>query len=179
MALKATVYKAQIAVANLNLHHYSDYSLTLAKHPSETDLRFLIRVLTFGLLSQEDLQFTKGLSTDAEPDMWKINHDGSIEHWVELGLPDERRIRQICGKAHNVSIFTYHGKQAEQWFETIARKLDRFDHLSIIHFNFEDPQILEKFVNKGMKLSLTIEDNEIWLATESDRTCIHFKTVKT
>lgn len=179
MALKSTVYKAQVAIANLNIHHYSDYSLTLAKHPSETELRLMIRLLAFSLLAQEELQFTKGLSDDAEPDMWKINHDGSIEHWVELGLPDERRIRQICGRAHHVSIYTYHGKQAEQWYETIARKLDRFDHLNIIHFIYEDAQVLENFINKGMKLNFTIEDNDIWLATESDRTCINFKTAKT
>lgn len=178
MALKATVYKAQISLSNLNIHHYQDYSLTLAKHPSETDLRLIIRLLTFALLAQENLQFTKGLSTDDEPDMWKINYDGSIDHWIELGLPDERRIRQICGKAKSVSIFTYHGNQALQWFEDIEKKIFRFDHLNILHFIIDDPKELELFVSKSMKLDFSIEDNEIWLSTESNRICIKFKAVK-
>lgn len=179
MALKATVYRAQVSLSNLNIHHYSDYSLTLAKHPSETELRLMVRLLTFALLAHEDLQFTKGLSTDDEPDMWKINYDGSIDHWIELGLPDERRIRQICGKAKLVSIYTYHGNQGAQWFESIEKKLDRFNHLNITHFLIDNSNHLEAFVSKGMNLNFTIEDNEIWISTEADRICIKFKTVKT
>lgn len=178
MALKATVYKAHLSLSNLNIHHYQDYSLTLAKHPSETDLRFMIRLLAFSMLAHEELQFTKGLSDVDEPDMWKINYDGSIEHWIELGLPDERRIRQICGKSKRVSVFTYHGNQATQWFEAIENKLDRFDHLNIIHFLIDRPDEIEAFTSKGMNLSLTIEDDEIWLSTETDRICITFKIVK-
>lgn len=178
MALKATVYKAHISLSNLNIHHYQDYALTLAKHPSETDLRLMIRLLAFCLLAHENLQFTKGLSNDEEPDIWKINYDGSIDHWIELGLPDERRIRQICGKAKSVSIYTYHGNQAILWFESIQNKLARFDHLNIVHFLIDDPNELETFVSKGMKLDLSIEDNDIWLSTEADRICIKFITVK-
>ena len=178
MALKATVYRAQVSLSNLNIHHYSDYSLTLAKHPSETELRLMVRLLAFSLLAHEDLQFTKGLSTDDEPDMWKINYDGSIDHWIELGLPDERRIRQICGKSKLVSIYTYHGNQGTQLFEGIEKKLDRFEHLNIIHFLIDDSAHLESFVSKGMNLNFTIEDNEIWLSTEADRICVKYKTVK-
>ncbi|MGZ3856384.1 MAG: YaeQ family protein, partial [Bacteriovorax sp.] len=93
MALKATIYKAKLSVANLNIHHYQDYNLTIAKHPSETNLRMMYRIVAFALLCQENLEFTKGLSTDSEPDLWKINYDGSVDHWIELGHPDERRIR--------------------------------------------------------------------------------------
>lgn len=178
MALKATVYKAHISLSNLNIHHYQDYSLTLAKHPSETDLRLMIRLLAFSLLAQENLQFTKGLSADDEPDIWKINYDGSIDHWIELGLPDERRIRQICGKSKCVSVYTYHGNQATQWFESIENKLDRFDHLKIVHFLIDDSGQLESFVSKGMNLNFTIEDDEIWLSTEADRICVKFHSVK-
>ena len=178
MALKSTVYKANISLSNLNIHHYSDYSLTLAKHPSETDLRLIIRLMVFSLLAQEGLQFTKGLGSDNEPDLWKINHDGSIDHWIELGLPDERHIRQICGKAKRVSIYTYHQNQNVQWFESLEKKLTRFDHLNIIHFLFEDELLLENFAQKGMNLTITIEDNELWLSNDNDRLKIEFKLVK-
>lgn len=178
MALKSTIYKARLTVSNFNIHHYSDYSLTIAKHPSENDLRMMIRLLAFSLVSHEDVQFTKGLSTDSEPDLWKINHDGSIEHWIELGLPDERHIRQICSKANKVTIFTYHGNQANSWFEGIESKANRFDHLSIIHFQMKDEHLLENFAQKGMNLNISIEDNEIWISNETERICIEFQIVK-
>ena len=91
MALKSTIHKVRLTLSNLNIHHYQDYSLTIAKHPSENDLRMMIRILAFAMSAQEELQFTKGLSSDSEPDIWKINHDGSIEHWIELGLPDAQK----------------------------------------------------------------------------------------
>ena len=178
MALKSTIYKVRLTVSNLNIHHYSDYSLTIAKHPSENDLRMMIRLLAFSLFSHEEVQFTKGLSADTEPDLWKLNYDGSVEHWIELGLPDERHIRQICSKAHKVSIFTYHGNQALQWFDSIESKLHRFDHLNIVHFTVEDGQSLEALAEKGMNLNISIEDNEIWISNETERMCVEYKTVK-
>lgn len=181
MALKSTIHKVRLSLANLNIHHYSDYSLTIAKHPSENDLRMMIRLLAFSLSAQEELQFTKGLSADSEPDLWKINHDGSIEHWIELGLPDERHIRQICSKANNITIYTYHGNQALQWFDSIASKVQRFDHLKIVHFSATNGQSLEDLAalaEKGMNLSISIEDNEIWISNETARICIEFKIVK-
>jgi uncharacterized protein YaeQ len=178
MALKSTIHKVRLTLSNLNIHHYCDYSLTIAKHPSENNLRMMIRLLAFSLSAQEELQFTKGLSTDSEPDLWKINHDGSIEHWIELGLPDERHIRQICSKSNRVSIYTYHGNQAIQWFESIENKIQRFNHLSIIHFSVEEGQSLEALVEKGMNINISIEDNEIWISNEKNRMCVEFKSVK-
>lgn len=178
MALNSTIYKVRLTLSNLNLHHYNDYSLTIAKHPSENDLRMIIRLLAFSLSAQEEVQFTKGLSTDSEPDLWKINHDGSIEHWIELGLPDERHIRQICSKANLVSIYTYHGNHALQWFESIEKKVQRFSHLNIIHFSVEEGQSLQALAEKGMNLNVSIEDNEIWISNETERMCVEFIIAK-
>jgi uncharacterized protein YaeQ len=178
MALKSTIHKVRLTLSNLNIHHYSDYSLTIAKHPSENNLRMMIRLLAFSLSAQEEIQFTKGLSVDSEPDLWKINHDGSIDHWIELGLPSEKHIRQICSKANKVSIYTYHGNQALQWFESIENKIHRFDHLKIFHFAFEDGQLLGSLAEKGMNLNISIEDNEIWISNEAERMCIELKVAK-
>ena len=178
MALKSSVHKVRLNVSNFNLNHYQDYSLTLAKHPSENDLRMMIRLLAFALNCHLDVVFTKGLSSDQEPDLWKINHDGSIEQWIELGLPDERRIRQACSKAHHVSFYTYHGQQAISWFDSIESKIQSFDHLSITRFITPEPQSLEAFADKGMDLSISIEDNDIWISNENDRILIEFKLAK-
>lgn len=178
MALKSTIYKAKLSVSNLNIHHYQDYSLTVAKHPSETSLRMIYRLLAFALLSQEELEFTKGLSSDSEPDLWKINYDGSIDHWIELGHPDERRIRQMCAKAKKVSIFTYQDNTSLAWFKTVEGQLHRFSHLNVTHLFVKDGQQIEDLVERGMNFGVNIEDNEIWLTNDVDRIHLEFQAVK-
>lgn len=177
MALKATIYKVKLTVANLNIHHYDDYSLTIAKHPSETNLRMLYRLIAFSLLCQEELEFTKGISTESEPDLWKIHYDASIEHWIELGHPDERRIRQICAKAQKVSIYTYQDNTSLAWFKSIEAQANRFSHLSVTHLFIKDGQSIEELVKRGMNFNVTIEDDEIWISDESARINLEFKNV--
>jgi uncharacterized protein YaeQ len=181
MALKSTIYKVKLSVANLNSHHYQDYNLTIAKHPSETNLRMMYRIIAFSLLCEEGLEFTKGLSNDSEPDLWKINYDGSIDHWIELGHPDERRLRQICSKAKCVSVFTYQDNTSVNWFNAIERDAQRFKHLSVTHlavYEGQDAKAIEDLVERGMNFSVSIEDEEIWLSSETDRLQIEFKNVK-
>jgi uncharacterized protein YaeQ len=138
----------------------------------------IIRILAFALYAHEEIQFTKGLSTDSEPDIWKMNYDGSIAHWIELGIPEEKRLRQSCSKAQRVSLFTYHGKQAEQWFQNMEEHILRFDHLNVIHFIFEDPESLSSFADKSMDFEISIEDDEIWLSNQNDRMLIKFEMPK-
>ena len=170
MALKATIFKVKLSLSNLDVHFYDDFNLTLARHPSENNLRMMARLMAFILNAQEEnLAFTKGLSSDSEPDLWKINHDGSIDLWIELGHLDERRIRQIASKAKKVSIYTYQGNQSLAWFESVKNSTERFDNLDIGHFSFPEDQPIEDLVERGMNISCSIEDNEIWLSTETDR----------
>ena len=49
MALKSTVYKATLQVADMDRSHYRDHTLTLALHPSETEERLMMRVLAHAL----------------------------------------------------------------------------------------------------------------------------------
>lgn len=178
MALKSTIFKVKLSVSNLNIHHYQDYSLTIAKHPSETDQRMMFRLIAFSLLSEENLELTKGLSSDSEPDLWKINYDGSIDHWIELGHPDERRIRQMCSKAKKVSIFTYQDNTSLAWFKTVEDHLHRFDHLNVTHLNIVDSEDIVSFVERGMNFGVSIEDNEIWLSNDENRINLQFTMVK-
>lgn len=178
MALKSTIFKVKLSVSNLNIHHYQDYSLTMARHPSETDQRMMFRLIAFSLLSEENLELTKGLSSDSEPDLWKINYDGSIDHWIELGHPDERRIRQMCSKAKKVSIFTYQDNTSLAWFKTVEDQLHRFDHLNVTHLNVVDTEDIVSFVERGMNFGVSIDDNDIWLSNEENRINLQFTMVK-
>ncbi|TNE76492.1 MAG: YaeQ family protein, partial [Gammaproteobacteria bacterium] len=129
MALKATVFKAELAVSDMDRGYYQSHALTIARHPSETDERMMVRLLAFALNASEDLQFTRGLSTDDEPDLWQKNLQGDITLWIEVGLPDERRIRKACNRAEQVIIYAYGARTAPVWWNNIRDALTRFDNL--------------------------------------------------
>ena len=179
MALKATIFKVKLSLSNLDIHFYHDFNLTLARHPSENNLRMMARLMAFFLNAQEEhLAFTKGLSSDSEPDLWKINHDGSIDLWIELGQLDERRIRQIVSKTKKAKIYTYQDNLSLQWFSSIETGLSRFSNLSITNLVFPNEDAIEEMIERGMSISCTIEDQEIWLATENSRMCVKYKILK-
>ena len=132
MATKATIYKALLNIANMDTNYYNEHNLTLALHPSETELRLMARVVAFILNASEDLVFCKGISDDDEPDLWEKDFDGSIKLWIELGQPDEKRIKKACGRSDKVIVYTYQENMAEPWFKQIENNINRFKNLSII-----------------------------------------------
>ena len=99
MALKATIYKAELAIADMTRHYYQTHSLTLAQHPSETVERMMLRLVAFALCAHERLQFGKGISEDSEPDLWQHDYSGDIALWIELGLPDDKLLRRAAHRA--------------------------------------------------------------------------------
>lgn len=172
MALKATIYKAKISVSNFDIHHYADYALTIAKQPSETEERMMVRLLAYALCSTEEPTFTKGLSVDSEPDLWKVDYGGEILHWIELGQVDERRLRQACGKAKRVTIYTYQDNMSAMWWEGLKDKVERLNNLEVIQLAKTEGPALESIANRNMNLGLNIQDNEIWVTDENSRLCV-------
>ena len=117
MATKSTVFKADLQITDLDRGYYQGHSLTLARHPSETDERLMVRLLVFARHAHERLGFSRGLSTPDEPALWQKSLSGEIETWIELGQPDEKRIRKASGQAQQVYIYTYSGNSADLWWE--------------------------------------------------------------
>ena len=174
MALKATIFKAEINIADLDRHYYADHSLTIARHPSETDERMMLRLAMFVLFCHEQLSFTKGLSNDDEPDLWQTNLAGVIEHWIDLGLPDEKRIRKACGRAEKVTICCYGGNPAEHWFEKNRAQLTRFKHLAVIALTVESSQALAAMAERTMNLQCTIQDQQLFINNGSHSLTVTF-----
>ena len=164
MATKATIYKALLNIANMDSHYYADHNLTIAKHPSETDLRLMIRLVAFILNADEDLEFCKGISQDDEPDLWKKSLGGDIELWIDLGQPDEKRIKKACGRSGKVIIYTYQEGMAKSWWKQIATSLTRFSNLQVIHLDIEGD--IELLAKRAMSLQANISDNELTLIDE-------------
>jgi hypothetical protein len=117
MASNASILKATIKIADMDRHYYEDHALTLARHPSETDERMMVRLLTFVLHAYEALSFARGVSTEEEPALWHKDLTGAIVRWIEVGQPEEKTIRRTCGRAKQVCIYTYGGRGADQWWE--------------------------------------------------------------
>jgi uncharacterized protein YaeQ len=166
MATKATIYKANLNIANMDTHYYAEHNLTLAKHPSENDLRLMIRLIAFILNANDDLVFTKGISQDDEPDLWQKNLSGDINLWIDLGQPDEKRIKKACGRSKQVIIYTYQDGSANAWFEQMEKNLKRFKNLSVIYLSFDNaPELL---IQRGMNLQCNTIDTELTLIDDTN-----------
>jgi uncharacterized protein YaeQ len=159
MALKSTIYKAELQIADMDRHYYAQHSLTLAKHPSETEERLMVRLIAFALFANESLTFGKGLSDDDEPDLWQKDLTGAIELWMNVGLPDEREIRKACGRAKQVVVVLYGGRVADMWWTQNSKALLKLNHLTVI--NLPETEALTQACTRSMNINCTIQDEQI------------------
>ena len=176
MALKSTICKATLQVADMDRHYYAEHALTIARHPSETDERMMIRCLAFALNAADNLAFGKGLSDIDEPDLWRRDLTGSVEQWIEVGQPDEKRILRACGRADAVVVYAYsHG--APLWWRPIAGKLERARNLSLFTIAAPVTAALGKMAARLMDLQCTIHDGEIWMRSAGDAVQVELTTL--
>lgn len=159
MAIKSTIYKIDLQVSDLDRNYYQAHSLTLAKHPSETDERVMVRLLGFALYANEALIFGKGLSDDEEPDLWQKDLTGAIELWMDVGLPTEKDIRKACGRSRQVVVMLYGGRIADMWWTSNSKALLKTNNLTVI--NLPDTKELASMAARGMNISCTIQDGQI------------------
>lgn len=171
MASNATIHKANLNIANMDTHYYAEHSLTLAQHPSENDLRLMVRLTAFVLNANEDLTFTKGISQDDEPDLWQKTMGGDIDLWIDLGQPDEKRIKKACGRSKEVIIYTYQDGMATSWFKQNEKVLKRFNNLKVIFLSFDND--VELLCKRAMNLQCNISDQELTLIDNDNSILVH------
>lgn len=178
MALNATIFKVSLQIADMDRNYYQDHALTLARHPSETDERMMLRLLAFAMHAHEALSFGKGLSAQDEPDLWQKDLTGAIALWIEVGQPDEKDIRRACGRAERVVIYTYGGRIAELWWDQNRSKLERADNLTVMNLSLKSSRALEKLAQRTMQLHCTIQEGQIWLADGREAVPLELTVVK-
>jgi uncharacterized protein YaeQ len=161
MALKSTIFKAELSIADIDRGYYADHSLRLARHPSETDERMMVRLLAFALHASERLEFGRGLSSEDEADLSERDLTGAIERWIDVGLPDEREVRKACGRAREVEVLAYGGRAVDLWWESARKTLDRQRALAVHEVPAEASAALARMVDRSMKLQVTIHDGHI------------------
>ena len=167
MALKATIFKADMQIADMDRGYYQSHSLTTARHPSENNERMMVRLLAFALNATEDMQFTRGLSSEDEPDLWEKDLIGGVTTWIEVGLPDERRIRKACNQSKNVIIYAYGDNAAPVWRDQNKAVIRRFDNLSICFIPEDQVAGMAEHVERTMNLQCTMQDGQIMLSSDS------------
>ncbi|MGH8769037.1 MAG: YaeQ family protein [Burkholderiales bacterium] len=179
MALKATIFKAELEIADMDRRYYGDHTLTIARHPSETDERMMVRLMAFALHAHEALSFGRGLSADDEPDLWQKNMSGTIEIWIDVGLPDEKRIRRACGRARQAVVYSYGGRGAGLWWDQVNPKIGQIENLSVISLPAASTQALAKLALRNMQLHFTIQEGQIWISDKNQVVELGPVTLKT
>ncbi|BEP59469.1 YaeQ family protein [Variovorax sp. V213] len=171
MALKSTIFKAALAVADIDHGYYADHALTLARHPSETDERMMIRLVALALnahklqdVCQGDgtLAFGAGLSNVDEPDVWLRDFTGETKLWIEVGQPEDKPIIKACGKSDEVIVYCFN-HAAEIWWRGIETKLTRPQNLQVYRVPTEASQALAALAQRSMQLQATIQENTLTL----------------
>ena len=164
MASNATIYKAVLQIADLDRQYFQDHAITLARHPSETEERLMVRVLAFALHADETLSFGRGVGTEDEPALWQRDNTGTIDLWIEIGQPDERTLRQACGRSKQVIVYVYGARSAEVWWANQRLSLERLKNLSVTLLPMDSIRALTEITRPAMQLQWTIQDGHIWIA---------------
>jgi len=168
MALKSTIFKAELQISDMGRNYYGDHCLTLARHPSETDERMMVRLLAFALHAHEALVFADSIGNDEEPSLWQKDLTGAIQVWIDVGQPDEKRIRKACGRAASVFVFSYGGHGVDVWLSQIRSSFERSRNLTVINLPAGAPEALAGLAQRSMKLQFTIQDGQVWLTDHKE-----------
>ena len=172
MALKSTIFKADLAMADIDHGYYADHALTLARHPSETDERMMVRLAALALNAHQvqtlcagdaRIGFGAGLSSPDEPDVLLTDFTGRTRLWVEVGQPDDKPLAKACSKADAVIVYAY-GPAADVWWRGIEGKLARLDKLSVWRIPAAAAQTLATLAERSMSLQATVHESVLTLS---------------
>lgn len=178
MALSATIFKITLKIADMDRNYYRDHALTVARHPSETDERMMVRVLAFALNADDALTFGKGLSNEEEPALWRKDLTGAVDLAIEVGQPDEKSLRKTCSRARRVAVYNYGGRVADMWWRQNSDALARQDNLTVVNVPAGTGAALAKMAQRTMQLHCTIQDGQVWLADDRETVPIELMTLQ-
>lgn len=175
MALDSTVYKAELQISDMDRHYYATHALTMARHPSETEERLMVRLLAFAMFADERLEFAKGLDSDDEPALWRREMNGEISQWIDLGQPDEQRIRRACGRARQVTVINYSGRGADLWWDKNKVSLQRSKNLTVIDIASATTEALTAWAVRGMRFQCLVQDGQMQWLDDASAVTVEYK----
>ena len=186
MATKSTIFKANVQIADIDHSYYADHALTLARHPSETDERMMVRLVALALNAYQlqsvlggdgTLACGAGLSNPDDPDVYLRDFTGRTRLWIEVGQPEEKPITKACGKADEVHVYAY-GHAADIWWRGMESKLTRPQNLRVFRIPTESAQALSTLAERSMQLQATVQEGVHTLGNSShsvDIECLRWR----
>jgi uncharacterized protein YaeQ len=165
LGVKSTIFKVQLQVNDMDRKYFQSHALTVARHPSETEERMMVRLLAFALHADDALRFAGGLSCD-EPDLWRKDLTGAIDLWITVGQPDEQNMRRACGRARRAVVYTYSGRSAQVWWQKSRAILQRSKNLSVINLTVSSREALATLAKHTTKLQCFVHDGEIQMISD-------------
>lgn len=178
MALKATIFKVELSISNMDKNYYADHSLTIARHPSESDKRMLLRLVAFAFNAHEQLEFTKGLSDVDTPDLWQKSYSDEIELWIELGQPSEQRIKKGCNQSQQMIVYSYDNNAFDEWWKKEKNALNTRKNLTIATVSETTLEQLAELVTRQMHIQVTIQDGQAWFNLNDETFELSLTTLK-
>ena len=167
MALSATIFKVDLSIADIDRGYYAEHALTIARHPSETDERLMVRLLAFAHAAADGLAFGRGLSAEDEPDLYLADLTGAIRLWIDVGLPDEKAVRRAAGRSDAVRVYAYGGRAVDVWWNRVGERLARQDRLSVIEVPRAATEALAALAERAMRWQCTIQDGSLLFAGDA------------
>ncbi|MFN0301940.1 MAG: YaeQ family protein [Burkholderiales bacterium] len=177
MAQKATIFKAELQMSDLDRHYYQTHALTLARHSSETDERMMVRLIAFALHADPTLSFGNGISASDEPDLWQRDLTGAITLWIDVGLPEPKLLRRAAGRSGRVVVYAY-GRGADQWWNEHRADLNRIENLSVFHLATESTLALAAIAERTMRVQCLIQDGVLSITVNDATFEIGIETIK-
>lgn len=174
MAQNATIFKVALDVADIDRAYYHAHALTIARHPSETDERMMVRLVAFARHAHEALAFGRGLGTDDEPDLWRKDLTGAIERWIDVGQPDEKWIRKACGRADEVVVISF-GRASDVWWNGVRDKVARLGNLTVWNLDSDIAPALAALTKRTMRLQCTVQDGQVWMTDGAETVVVEPK----
>lgn len=178
MALKATIFKVELSISNMDKNYYADHSFTIARHPSESDKRMLLRLVAFAFNAHEQLEFTKGLSDVDTPDLWQKSYSDEIELWIELGQPSEQRIKKGCNQSQQMIVYSYDNNAFDEWWKKEQNALNTRKNLTIATVSETTIEQLAELVTRQMHIQVTIQDGQAWFNLNDETQELSLTTIK-
>ena len=184
MAIKSTIFKANLQIADIDHGYYADHALTLARHPSETDERMMVRLAALAIQAHQlndlcngdgQLAFGAGLSDPDDPDASLTDFTGRKRVWIEVGQPEDKPLTKACSKADAVIVYCFN-HASEIWWKGIETKLSRLDKLQVWRIHTEASQELARLAERSMQLQATVQEGAITLS--STQGSVHVEPVR-
>lgn len=169
MASNAAIHRVELNIADMDRHYYADHTLTIARHPSETEERMMVRLLAYALWSHERLEFGRGIATLEDADLWQRDLTGRIERWIDVGLPDARRIKQALGQSDEVAVLAFGGRAVDLWWKDVVGELPKGRALSVLEVMPETTEAMAGLCQRTMSVQFMVQEGERWLALGDER----------